>query len=384
MKKVLIISGSYPNYGGQSTTAYNLLKLLKQHGYNAKSVYVNYYKNADVDPDKTGSSHRIVLKKSIINILYNWYKNNINVPLGVEGQKVKNYYFYFKLLLRFNYFQLTKGFYPDLVITNIPSYFWLVQKIFSRKKLLFVIGSSPEMILLSKHKIDACSFIADTSIAAKKKVKPGELSFEKTNIVFNSALTKEVYDKFGIKTGNSFVQYFNFAPYVKEQTPALQERKYGIAFIASHFSRTVKNADLAHELFSAYPNDAKIAIGKESERFSAIPNTEVHELMTQADIMHHLADTKLLLVTSFFDSSPSVLSEAILNGCNVLVSKNVGWHEVLDERCVVQDYTNKQEWIDKAQYLLNNKIDYSRFETIIANSTENIVGNIEELINRVR
>jgi hypothetical protein len=44
MKKILIISGSYPNYGGQSTTAYNLLKLLKDKNYSAKLVYVNYHK----------------------------------------------------------------------------------------------------------------------------------------------------------------------------------------------------------------------------------------------------------------------------------------------------------------------------------------------------
>ena len=172
MKKILIISGSYPNYGGQSTTAYNLLKLLKDKNYSAKLVYVNYHKEADVDPDKTGSSHRIVLKKSFINILYNWYKNNVNVPLGVEGQKVKNYYFFFKLLLRFKYFQLSKGFRPDLVITNIPSYFWLVQKIFRNRKLLFVIGSSPEMIMLSKHKVDTTTFLQDSSVAEKKKIKP--------------------------------------------------------------------------------------------------------------------------------------------------------------------------------------------------------------------
>jgi hypothetical protein len=237
------------------------------------------------------------------------------------------------------------------------------------------------MILLSKYKVDATTFINDTSIAVKKKIKPTDLSFEKTNIVFNSALTKEVYDKFGIKTGNSFVQYFNFAPYKKEQTPQIEQRKYGLAFIASHFNRTVKNADLAYELFNAFPDEQKFAIGKESERFASIVNTEVNDMMTQADIMHHLADTKVLLVPSYFDSSPSVLSEAILNGCNVLVSKNVGWHEVLDERCVVQDYNNKEEWVSKVQYLLNNKIDYARFEAIVADSTESIISNIDKLVN---
>lgn len=382
MKKILIISGSYPNYGGQSTTAYNLLKLLKDKNYSAKLVYVNYHKEADVDPDKTGSSHRIVLKKSFINILYNWYKNNVNVPLGVEGQKVKNYYFFFKLLLRFKYFQLSKGFRPDLVITNIPSYFWLVQKIFRNRKLLFVIGSSPEMIMLSKHKVDTTTFLQDSSVAEKKKIKPNELIFDKTNIVFNSRLTKEVYDKFGIQTGSSFVQYFNFAPYKKEHTTPIANRTNSMAFVASHFNRTIKNADLAFDIFSAFPEVEKLAIGKESERFATIPNTAVYELMTQQDIMQHLADTKVLLITSYFDSSPSVLSEAILSGCNVLVSKNVGWHDMLDERCVVQHYDDVNEWKEKAAYLMQHKIDYSRFEEVIASSTASIIANIQSVLDK--
>ena len=41
MKKILIISNSYPNFGGQSTTAYNLLKLLTKHGFDANVVYIN-------------------------------------------------------------------------------------------------------------------------------------------------------------------------------------------------------------------------------------------------------------------------------------------------------------------------------------------------------
>lgn len=382
MKRILIISGSYPNYGGQSTTAYNLLKLLKDKGYEVKLVYVNYHKEADVDPDKTGSSHRIVLKKSLINILYALYKNNVNVPLGIEGRKIKNYYFYFKLLLRFKHFEYSKDFRPDLVVTNIPSYFWLVQKIFHDRKLMFVIGSSPEMIMLSKHKIDTTTFIQDSSIAEKKKIEPNELIFKGTNIVFNSRLTKEVYDKFGIQTGSSFVQYFNFAPYTKEHTSAISSRTNSIAFVASHFNRTIKNADLAFDIFSAFPEVGKLAIGKESERFAAISNTAVYELMTQQDIMQHLADTKVLLITSYFDSSPSVLSEAILSGCNVLVSKNVGWHDMLDERCVVQNYNDVNEWKEKAAYLMQHKIDYSRFEQVVASSTESIIANIQSVLDK--
>ncbi len=382
MSKILIISNSYPNYGGQSTTAYNLLKLLKQYDFDAKALYINDAKHAEIDPEKTGASHKIVLKKSLLQRLYQWLRRNRGISLNKQVSAARNYYFLMRLFPRLLYFQFSKKFSPELVITNIPSYYWLIRNIFRKRKVLLVIGSSPEMNKLCKQKIDALSVIENPEIglnALKNVYKP---NYHNAFILFNSGITKNIYSKLQIKTGDAFVQYFNFAPYTKEHTSAISSRTNSIAFVASHFNRTIKNADLAFDIFSAFPEVGKLAIGKESERFAAIPNTAAYELMTQQDIMQHLADTKVLLITSYFDSSPSVLSEAILSGCNVLVSKNVGWHDMLDERCVVQNYNDVNEWKEKAAYLMQHKIDYSRFEQVVASSTESIIANIQSVLDK--
>lgn len=382
MSKILIISNSYPNYGGQSTTAYNLLKLLKQHGFDAKALYINDAKHSEIDPEKTGASHKIVLKKSLLQRVYQWLRRNRGISLNKQVSAARNYYFLMRLFPRLLYFQFSKKFSPELIITNIPSYYWLIRNIFSKQKVLLIIGSSPEMNKLCKQKIDAVSVIENPEIglhALKNVYKP---NYHNAFILFNSAITKTIYHKLQIKTGDAYVQYFNFAPYTPATVKPLAERATDIAFIASLYSRTIKNAPLAFDIFSAFPAADKLAVGNESEHFENIPNTTVSALTTQASIMAHLADTKVLLITSYFDSSPSVLSEAILSGCNVLVSKNVGWHDMLDERCVVQNYNDVNEWKEKAAYLMQHKIDYSRFEEVIASSTASIIANIQSVLDK--
>lgn len=382
MSKILIISNSYPNYGGQSTTAYNLLKLLKQHGFDAKALYINDAKHAEIDPEKTGASHKIVLKKSLVQRLYQWLRRNRGISLNKQVSAARNYYFLMRLFPRLLYFQFSKKFSPELIITNIPSYYWLIRNIFRNRKVMLIIGSSPEMNKLCKQKIDAVTIIGNPEIglnALKNIYKP---NYHNAFILFNSGITKTIYSKLQIKTGDAYVQYFNFAPYKPSHYKPFDERSNDIAFIASLYSRTIKNAPLAFDIFSAFPDARKLAVGNESENFGTIPHTTISSLTTQAAIMQHLADTKVLLITSYFDSSPSVLSEAILSGCNVLVSKNVGWHDMLDERCVVQQYDDVNEWKEKAAYLMQHKIDYSRFEEVIASSTASIIANIQSVLDK--
>ncbi|MBS1774498.1 MAG: glycosyltransferase family 4 protein [Bacteroidetes bacterium] len=370
MKKVLILSGGYPNYGGEATTAYNLLKLLRNNNYDAQLVYINSIKNAPADPDGTNASHIIYQTKRHSRILaHNWIWNNIFQQR--TQNRSKN--IYIKLWMpKLSTYLKSIRFEPDIIIACHPVYHSPCQKLFPAKKILVIAGGNSQMTYYAYEDIDA-NYIINNPDFIKPVVDYDYASME---MVFNSQLNKELSKAMGIHSKNALVQYFNVTPKVDTALVTFQERKYGLAFISSH-SRYVKNDDLAEELFNVFTLEQKLAIGEDSTNFSDIAFTETHKLITQTDILSYLANTKLLIITSYFDSSPGVLSEAILCGCNVLVSKNVGWHEVLDERCVVQDYNNKEEWIEKAKYLLENKIDYSAFEKIIAGSEEGIVNLIE-------
>ncbi|OSZ82225.1 hypothetical protein CAP35_02855 [Chitinophagaceae bacterium IBVUCB1] len=383
MKKILIISNSYPNFGGQSTTAYNLLKLLQQDSeLKTRLLYINYHKQADADPDNTGKSDKIALRQNLPYKIYQWYKNRFSgnsKPLYKIILILKDLYFSTLLLPRIFYQMLRKRYYPDLVITNIPVYYNLLKRVFNPQKILVLAGSSSEMYELSKTGMDAQTVLADSAKAISLLKHFQSVNYAKTNVIFNSALTRDVYAALQIPAGNARVQYFNFVPLIPDAFIPFQERRNDIAFIASLYDRSIKNAALAYNIFESMPDVKKLAIGKHNEHFANLPNTETGSIIKQTEILQKLRDTKLLIITSFFDSSPGVLSEAIMSGCNVLVSKNVGWHEKLDERCVVQNYNNLQEWIDKATHLLQHKIDYSVFIEMTANAGNNIISDIKTL-----
>ena len=151
------------------------------------------------------------------------------------------------------------------------------------------------------------------------------------------------------------------------------------AFIASNFVRKIKNPALAYKLFEKFPESNKIAIGKESDYFNEVTNTVTMGLITQKEIAKILSETKLLIIPSHFDSSPSVMSEAVLNGCNILLSKNVGWNEMMNNKCVVQDFQNHNEWVSKIEYLIDNEIENNDFLDIINNSKQEIYSLIDRL-----
>ncbi|MBS1774499.1 MAG: hypothetical protein JST82_16700 [Bacteroidetes bacterium] len=384
MKKILIISNSYPNYGGQSTTAYNLLKLLANEHYDVRLLCINNLKNSDTDPEKTGMSHKIVMQKDIASRVYSLVKKIGVVTDTPRITKIKQYYFFLRLMPKLIKFQVTNNFYPDLVITNIPSYCWMIKRIFGSKKMLVIIGSSPEMNRLAKQNIDASYVFKDPTHALQLLKGTNDYDFRGTNLLFNSQLTKQIYSLLKIEAANSFVQYFNIAPLQKNQSIEFNARKYDIAFIASDFSRNIKNVVLTRQIFEQFSNRTKIAIGKSSHMFADIQNTEVSELITQQDILNILANTRLLIITSYFDSSPSVLSEAVINGCNVLISKNVGWSEMLGNNSVVDDYSNIDEWIQKAGLLLQTKQHYTQFEHTISNAKADIKTLIDNIISGIR
>jgi hypothetical protein len=103
------------------------------------------------------------------------------------------------------------------------------------------------------------------------------------------------------------------------------------------------------------------------------------DLMTQKELAKTLSETKLLIIPSHFDSSPSLMAESVLNGCNILLSKNVGWNETIDERCVVQNFQNHNEWVSKIEYLVDNELENNEFLDIINNSKQEIYSLIDSL-----
>ena len=263
------------------------------------------------------------------------------------------------------YLKKTK-FSPDLVICNTSALYEDIHKWFN--KSIIIVGTN----LLFYRELENKNGSLPKSLIH---------NLNKSLVIFNSELTRSIYESAGVIINNTSVYYFNFVPFINRFKKGFETRKYNIAFVASNFSRKIKNAKLSYALFNNFSDSNKIAVGIGSESFRDIKNTATMSLISQKEIAKVLSETKLLIITSYFDSSPSILSEAVLNGCNVLVSKNVGWHEALNTKCVIEDYENNDEWVDKMKYLIDNKVENKKLLNIISDSKSRIYDLIKRLAN---
>jgi glycosyltransferase involved in cell wall biosynthesis len=150
----------------------------------------------------------------------------------------------------------------------------------------------------------------------------------------------------------------------------------------SNTTRKVKNSALALNLFNEFPNLNKICIGKESSIFKNTENTIVEDLIAQEELFELMNDVRLVIIPSFYDSSPGILTEAISRGCNVLVSKNIGWNEYLDDKCVVNDFNDFNEWVSRVAHLTSYFESNDAFIQLISQSPTEILSLFENLDNK--
>ena len=387
--KVLIISNGFPGYGGQATTAYNLHLFLESKNLDTKLLLLNSKKLPESKSFKEfKNSHNLnflywfliryentlilikakILKLTISKLLF------LRLFLNFIGLKIRHYMI--SQTIKSNIIKYKDNHY-DLVITNSPLLYSEINKLF--EKTLLIIGSSlPVHISHNKEFTEHQVFenLGHLKIKLSKKIVN---NLNKAHIIFNSKLTQSIYEFCGVKPVNRNFLFFNFAPFLMKKDKAFIDRKFDIAFVVSNFDRKIKNPELTYKLFKKFPQLKKVAIGRRSNYFSEISNTIAMDLMTQKELAKILSETKLLIIPSHFDSSPSLMAESVLNGCNILLSKNVGWNETMDERCIVQNFQNHNEWVSKIEYLINNEVENNEFLDIINNSKQEIYSLIDSL-----
>jgi hypothetical protein len=380
-KRILIISSGEPFKGGQSTTAYNLLKKL-QDEFEVRLFYLNKKENQLLDPHRVGKVHSINLNhfSSIFRIpsylnqrlgSLRFNKAKIKQLIGSKKRLSSNLYslgVYLKLV--------KLSFKPDIVISNVPRFFPILKNIHAKNKWIIINGSM-DMTVLANYGIDAQSFLEKPSTF--KQINPLNYDFNGINVLFNSDLTKQVYQGLGVKFDNHLIRHFNILPPKDKPLIPFTERNFDIGFFVSNQQRKIKNAALAQQIFEAFPNQKKLMVGQGSSAFAEINNTTTMEIVPQSQVLELMVQVRLVIIPSYYDSSPGVLTEAISQGCNVLVSKNIGWNEHLESESVVQNYFDNNEWIEKTANLLTIPTPHPSFSEIIKHSNTGLVDFFHEL-----
>lgn len=343
MKRVLITSTQYPYNGGAATNAVALIKYFRANGCLAAGIFFDKTDHS-VDPDEIGGIWRVKDKT------YN-QKTKELVTKFLNGEP--------EIILAKNYVApvLSKDIFPD-------------------SKVAYMVTGSPQMRILSKKKISAQLYLKSEYI---EKFDLEIQAINKSDIVIpNSRLGKRLlYKHYG--NLNKITEPIDTSMALNGNFTSIefQKRKYDLAFIVSNFSREVKNAKFAKEIFKKLPHYQKIAVGQGSQFFSNIPNTETLDLLNHQQVLDILSNTKVVICTSFYDASPNIIKEGLACQANILISKNCGWSENYPVEFVCDDVYDLNQWIKKINYLRNQDIRYS---LNLTHDNKEIIEKIKEIL----
>jgi glycosyltransferase involved in cell wall biosynthesis len=70
--------------------------------------------------------------------------------------------------------------------------------------------------------------------------------------------------------------------------------------------------------------------------------------------MNKLKETKLVIITSYYESLSNFMIESLNMGCNILISDTIGGSEFINNLCIAN---SDDDFILKTEKLLNEKVN---------------------------
>lgn len=139
-------------------------------------------------------------------------------------------------------------------------------------------------------------------------------------------------------------EVFGFAEWIARDaaeysslTLPFEERDIDALFIASSWTREVKNSGLMTDIVSRVAGLSVHVVGQFVE---PIPGATHHGFVAErADLFRIMGRARTVVCPSLFDAAPGILFEASAMGCNVVTSKNCGNWELCNDQLLVSEYT---------------------------------------------
>lgn len=280
MKQYTIIgigSGRY-DYGGISVNIVKLLKYMQFHNFNVNGIMFGNKKNLEIDTSL-----------NLVHCSTNNWKSII------EKYVQPNSTIILQSLL------------PANIINKL-------RQIRACKIILFIPG-----IFLDDFS-DFYYHINSNSLTYNKKLLHTIKNSDKAFV--NSVLSQTILKKITSKTYPVFyfnnidvnidVNIDNNSKNITDNTQ-FHDRNYDIGFIISNATRRIKNINLFLKICSSLPDLRKIIVASQlnTDLLKDIKNCTYIPSLTNVETIETIKNTKILVNTSFFDSGPTTLFEAI-------------------------------------------------------------------------
>lgn len=356
-KNVLLCSIDAPFIGGAGTNAYNLIKLLRSHlKYNVVGLFI--YTNTLLlkDPHNIGDIIKFNPNRDDIEKI----RTDIVKALGTE---------------------------PDVMIVKNYIPVFIVKKMFPRVKLVFLpSGSSLYGHYCTINKQITVTELIDKFLSDEVQISDiishngrwpcypqgcqtgcdcemRALSLA-DKIIPNSYITELLYRAMydnnklkGLNLGTKITQHIYTSAlydtnYISKNIKLIEfnKRGYDVTFACFNWKRKLKNISLVEQIINhdSMKNLHIMVIGELSNLLKPrFLNTTIVGCIDNKKFLECLANSKVVLCPSYYDSFPNVVTEANLCGCNVVISRNIGQSIIVQEHSLVDNFYDVTEWITK-------------------------------------
>ena len=341
---ILIVSTQYPNYGGGATLAYKLHEYLLKN--NIKSYCLFLDKN-----------YKLKNPANLNNV------EMIDYTLNIDIDEIKNKIGNPDLIIGFNY---------------VAPYF--IKSIYPNTKIAYYLTGSK---YISDSGINTYHFINRKEKQLDEIFKEELKTIQNVEYVIpNSYLMENVYSDIYQHYYNKLENIISLEYLFYENIEISEEKIYDLLIVSSRYDRSVKNIELAKSIFESedLKELKKCCVGKFSEKYIKDKNTTHLGFIDDSNIDKIMQKSKLIIITSRFESMSITLIKAIKNKCLVLTNHNVGGSYLIDNFYIMNDFI-KNNWIDKIKVILGN---YNYFKQINKNKIKpfNFINNLKELVYR--
>ncbi len=319
---LVVSSTQYPGYGGAATNAYELIKALRAAGYKTAGVFFHNDEGVNADPDSIGGvyMHRRNYKGEDVR----------RDTIGYLGRSpttclAKNY-------LAPQYCKQIFGCRTVYLVSGINHFRVFFPNMSGTEVLEDSFQLGPEHVLTAEVKTLG---MVDEAI---------------NNSRISNEIFRKIYPQFRHKIRPGYVDTTASVLRVPQQ-----EKRYDIVLGCSRLSRVQKNnmAMLAVLKRPEFADATKLVIGAEAEAFRDLPNVTLTGLLDHESCVRALAQSRVLLFPSLFDSNSNTVREAYHHGCLPLITRNVGYSEVFPPFLICESF-EPEEWARKLIHVLHS------------------------------
>lgn len=363
--RVLICSIDAPFIGGTGTNSYNLIKEMRlQLNWKVAGLFFHKDSKLNNDPHNIKGIWSYVPKKHKIAMI----KTKIIDYLGGYPKKVlaKNY---ISVLMANKFFPLVpiiflpSGclYYSHLLYclknTGIIDAVEMCNRIKKGSLVPEAIGGKLKNNINNSDwtRVETLCWPNSCAIGCDCELRACMIS---ERCIPNSKITKNmlelIYNKWGISNkleDEILISALYDRSTISNKIP-WEVRSIDILFGCFNWKRNVKNLEIVQKIVtdSSFKNKKVVIVGSgviPSNFKNACTNIRLTGCVDNKNMLKLLADSKLFVCPSYYDSYPNMITEATLCGSGVVTSWNVGQSEFMSRSLVINEFNDVTEWVNK-------------------------------------